>query len=158
MTFHLHQVKNWRSYISTFLIRLRHAKSQYFTLFYPFSTACIQKRTSRGKSKAIPVQAYYRHVWFQEVEAPRFLYNRHRPPLPPTLLEAESTPGPQCGQKDYVNEKFQWNYLRSNPACSAVPQPTAWATRNPYSPDTHFITVLPFRCRRIKLPLKIFKP
>jgi len=23
------------------------------------------------------------------------------------LLEAESTPGPQCGRKDYVNEKFQ---------------------------------------------------
>ena len=23
------------------------------------------------------------------------------------LLEAESTPGPQCGRKDYVYEKFQ---------------------------------------------------
>jgi len=23
------------------------------------------------------------------------------------LLEAESTPGPQCGRKDYVNEKFR---------------------------------------------------
>jgi len=23
------------------------------------------------------------------------------------LLEAESTPGPYCGWKDYVNEKFQ---------------------------------------------------
>jgi len=23
------------------------------------------------------------------------------------LLEAESTPGPQCGRKDYANEKFQ---------------------------------------------------
>jgi len=38
----------------------------------------------------------------------------HRPPLPPRkyswysfLLEAESTPGPQCSRKDYVNEKFQ---------------------------------------------------
>ena len=37
----------------------------------------------------------------------------HRPPLPPRkyspysfLLEAESTAGPQCGQKDYVNGKF----------------------------------------------------
>ena len=37
----------------------------------------------------------------------------HRPPLPPRkyswysfLLEAESTPGPQCGQKDYVNTEF----------------------------------------------------
>jgi hypothetical protein len=24
------------------------------------------------------------------------------------LLEAESTPGPWCSQKEYVNEKFQW--------------------------------------------------
>jgi len=38
----------------------------------------------------------------------------HQPPLPPRkyswysfLLEAESTPGPWCSQKDYVNEKFQ---------------------------------------------------
>ena len=38
---------------------------------------------------------------------------RHRPPLPPRkyswysfLLEAVSPPGPQCGQKDYVNGKF----------------------------------------------------
>jgi hypothetical protein len=26
---------------------------------------------------------------------------------PTFLLEAESTPGPQCDRKDYVNEKFQ---------------------------------------------------
>ena len=38
----------------------------------------------------------------------------HRPPFTPRkytwypfLLEAESTPGPQCDQKDYVTEKFQ---------------------------------------------------
>ena len=37
----------------------------------------------------------------------------HRPPLPPRiyswysfLLETEPTPRPQCGRKDYVNEKF----------------------------------------------------
>jgi hypothetical protein len=34
----------------------------------------------------------------------------HRPPLPPRkysfLLEAKTTPGPYCGRKDYVNEKF----------------------------------------------------
>ena len=53
----------------------------------------------------------------------------HRPPLLPRryswssfLLEAESTPGTQCGQKDYVNEK--WNRTRDLPACSAVPQLT----------------------------------
>jgi len=38
----------------------------------------------------------------------------HRPPLPPRkyfrysfLLQAESTPGPQCGRNDHVNETFQ---------------------------------------------------
>jgi hypothetical protein len=38
----------------------------------------------------------------------------HRPLFTPRkyswysfLLEAESTPGPQCKRKDYVNEKFQ---------------------------------------------------
>jgi hypothetical protein len=45
----------------------------------------------------------------------------HRPPLPPRnyswysfLLEAESTPGPQCGRKDYVNEKLKWHHQESN--------------------------------------------
>ena len=79
-------------------------------------------RTIRVKGKVIPVQAYYRPLGFQEVEAPRFLVSRymkvvsptHRLPLPSRkfsrysfLLEVESAPAPQCGWKDYVNEKFQ---------------------------------------------------
>jgi len=46
----------------------------------------------------------------------------HRPPLHPRknswysfLLEAESTPGPQCGRKDYVNEKLESHHLDSKP-------------------------------------------
>jgi len=31
------------------------------------------------------------------------------------LLEDESTPGPQCGRKDYVNGKFQGQHRESNP-------------------------------------------
>ena len=45
----------------------------------------------------------------------------HRPPLPPRkyswysfLLEAESTPGPWCDRKDYVNERFRKQLLESN--------------------------------------------
>ena len=45
-----------------------------------------------------------------------------RPPLPTRiyssysfLLEAESTPRPQCGRKDCVNEKFQWHHRKSKP-------------------------------------------
>jgi hypothetical protein len=51
----------------------------------------------------------------------------HRPPLPPTkyswhsfLLEAESTPRPLCGRKDYVNEKFQWPHRELNPRPSGL--------------------------------------
>jgi hypothetical protein len=76
-------------------------------------------------------------LWaFQEVQAPRFQENRHmkavRLSAPRTgrlypmkyswysfLLEAESTPGPKCGWKDYVNEKFQWYHRESNPRFSA---------------------------------------
>jgi hypothetical protein len=32
---------------------------------------------------------------------------KHRPPLPPFLLEDESIPAQNCRRKDYVNAKFQ---------------------------------------------------
>jgi len=61
---------------------------------------------------------------FQEFGAPRFQDNRHMvvrlsalridrlyPPGKYSwysfMIEAESTPGPQCDQKDYVNENLQ---------------------------------------------------
>jgi len=34
-------------------------------------------RMIKGKDRAIPDQAYYRSIGFQEVEAPRFLDNGH---------------------------------------------------------------------------------
>jgi len=44
----------------------------------------------------------------------KFVSLTHRPLFTPNqypwysfLLEAETTPGPQCVRKDYVNEKFQ---------------------------------------------------
>jgi hypothetical protein len=53
----------------------------------------------------------------------------HRPTLHPRnyswysfLLEAESTPGPYCGRKDYVNEKFQWYNRKTNPRPSDLLQ------------------------------------
>jgi len=54
------------------------------------------------------------------------------------LLEAESTPGPQCGRKDYVNvSNTIGNWTRDLPTCSAVPQPTAPPrTPTPYKPST----------------------
>jgi hypothetical protein len=77
-------------------------------------------------------QSHYRldRNWgFQKDEAPRLQDNRHMKVawlsarstgrLYSFLLEAESTLGPWCGWKDYVNEKFQWHHRESIP----VPQP-----------------------------------
>jgi hypothetical protein len=83
-----------------------------------------------------------RESGFQEVDAPRFQDNRNVkvvrlseirtgrfiPPPPPErshpwysfLLEAEPTPGSQCGWKDYVNEKFQWQHRESKPRPSRL--------------------------------------
>ena len=80
---------------------------------------------SMGESKAIPLQAWTGPESSRKVKAPRFQDSRHMKVVrlsalrtgllyPPRkyswysfLLEAESTPRPQCGWKDYVNEKFQ---------------------------------------------------
>jgi len=73
----------------------------------------------------------------QEVEAPIFQDNRHmkvarlsaHAPVAFTPrkyswysfpLEAESTPGPCCGRKDYVYEKFHWHHRESNPRPSGL--------------------------------------
>ena len=55
-------------------------------------------------------------------EGGKFVSPTHRRPLPPRkyswysfLLEAETTLGPQCGQKDNVNEKFHWHHRELNP-------------------------------------------
>jgi hypothetical protein len=68
-------------------------------------------------------------------EGTQVVSSKHRPSLSPQkyswyafLLEAESTPGPQCGRKDYVNKKPNntiRNRTRDLSACSAVPQTTA---------------------------------
>jgi hypothetical protein len=61
---------------------------------------------------------------------------RHQPPLPPRkyswysfLLEAESTPGPECESMKNCSDIIG-NRTRDLPVCNAVPQPTA-------APHTH---------------------
>jgi aspartate aminotransferase-like enzyme len=51
----------------------------------------------------------------------------HQPPLPPRkyacysfLLQAELTPGPQCGWKDYINEKSYLEITKKKPAASII--------------------------------------
>ena len=100
----------------------------------------------KGKGKAIPLQAWTGPEGSTRLRLPVFktaheggkvVSPTHRPSLPPReyswysfLLEAESTPGPQCGRKDYVNDTIG-NRIRDLPACSAVPQPAA-PPRAPY--------------------------
>ena len=79
---------------------------------------------NRGKGKTVPLQSWSGPGGSRKLRFPDFMTTaqdggkvvslRHRPPLPPRkytwysfLLEAESTPGPQCDRKDFVTEKFQ---------------------------------------------------
>ena len=100
-----------------------------------------QSRCYTGTMVRTERQSLCRLLGLQEFKAPRFLDIRHmknvspihRPPLHPRkyswyscALEAESTPGPWCGRKDYDNEIFQWHHQESNlRAFRAVHQPTA---------------------------------
>jgi len=56
-----------------------------------------------------------RHMKVVRLSAPRTgrTYPPRQYPLYSLLLEAESTPGPECAWKDYVNEKFQWHHRES---------------------------------------------
>ena len=67
-------------------------------------------------------------VWGSQIsrqsahEGGKVVSPKRLPPLTPRkypwysfLLQAESTPGPQCGRKDCINEKFQWHHRESNP-------------------------------------------
>ena len=80
--------------------------------------------TGNVKVKAVPLQAWsgpegsrklrFRDIMTMAQDGSKVVSLTHRPPLPSRkytwysfLLEAESTPGPKCDQKDYVTEKFQ---------------------------------------------------
>ena len=81
-------------------------------------------KNNKVKGKEVPLQAWSspegsRKLRFLDYmtmaqDGGKVVSPTHRPPLPPGnsswssfLLEAESTPRPECDRKDYVNEKFQ---------------------------------------------------
>jgi hypothetical protein len=83
---------------------------------------------------AIPLQAWTgpegsRSLRKSAQESGKVVSPMHRPPLLTRkyfwysfLLEAKSTPGPQCGRKYYVNEKFQWQLGIQPATFRLVPQ------------------------------------
>ena len=85
----------------------------------------------RSKSKSVLLQAWSGSESSRKLRFPDYVTTAQdggkvvsltlRPLLLPRkcswysfLLEAESTPGPLCDRKGYVNEKFHWHHLESN--------------------------------------------
>jgi hypothetical protein len=106
-------------------------RQQILRSLYPSRATLVPTQASvqRVKGTAIPVQASYRPRGSEEVEVSQLSAHEvgesvslmHRQPFTGRkyswysfLLEAESTPEPYCGRKDYVNEnlyRWYWAFL-----------------------------------------------
>ena len=69
------------------------------------------------------------------------------------LLESESTPGPQCDRKDYVNEKLQCHHLEWNQRPSDLQNSTS-TTVPPRSPEFYKLPVTIFRWSAASRPFQ----
>jgi hypothetical protein len=91
----------------------------------PTTEGCVDQTYSGGgkKGKAIPLQTWTGPEGSRRLKFPDFKtigtgrWSGYQPYVPAAftprkyswysfLFEAESTPGPWCGRKNYVNEKF----------------------------------------------------
>ena len=109
-----------------------------YTLFtswyYPWAHTCrvTYPGSYIGKCKAIPVQAWTGPEGSRTLRLPHFMkicrwrwlgyqpfsrgaFTPRKYSWHPLLLGAESTSGPWCGRKDYVNEKLQRYHRESKP-------------------------------------------
>ena len=111
----------------------------YFKIFCnKFRVSGTFKNLDKCQSKANPCTGllealrfsggWSSQIWRKSAhEGRKVVSPMYRYPLPPRkypwysfLLEAESTPGPQCGRKDYFNEKVQWHCRESNPRSTSI--------------------------------------
>jgi hypothetical protein len=56
------------------------------------------------------------------------------------LLDTESTPGPYCHQKDYVNEILQWHHRESNLRPSGLYRSASTNYATAYPTQLHILT------------------
>ena len=112
------------SYYRILLCKMKKSSQPEFTSWFPFG-------------KAIPLQAWTGLEGSRRLRLPDFKtfgtwsWSSCQPYSPAAftprkyswytfLVEAESTPRPECGRKVYVNEKFQWHHRESNPRRSGL--------------------------------------
>ena len=100
-----------------------------------------QSHYSPGQALRVP-GSWGSHISRQSAhEGGKVVSSMHWPPLPPRkyscysfLLEAESTPGPKCGRKDYINEKIPVTPSGIEPATFRLVAQCPKSTTSPCAP------------------------
>ena len=88
-----------------------------------YSVVLIMRFPGNFKTTRFQDNRYMKVVRLSALRSGR-LYPERNIPGPHFWLRLSRPPGPQCGRKDYVNEKYELHHRESNPRSSDLPQPT----------------------------------